>query len=96
MTLEPYIRKEVQNAIDNWCPNVTLLKKSENRMQKVWRFDNGSDFIYGYLIGQMEGYIAGLIVGKHAKIPDPGDTREIRKMVEVRAKEIRSVISNQK
>ncbi len=95
MTLGPYIKKEIQNAIENWCPNVTLLKKSESRMQKVWKFKNGSDFIYGYLIGQMEGYIAGLVVGRHGKIPDSGETKEIRKMVEVRAKEIRNVISSQ-
>ncbi len=95
MVLEPQIREELENAIKNWCPNVTLLKKSETRLQKVWRFKNGSDFIYGYLVGQMEGYIAGLVVGRHGKIPDAEESKEIRKMVEVRAKEIRQVISSQ-
>jgi hypothetical protein len=95
LVLEPQIKKELENAIKNWCPNVTLLKKSESRLQKVWRFKNGSDFIYGYLVGQMEGYIAGLVVGRHGKIPDAEENKEIRKMVEVRAKEIRQVISLQ-
>lgn len=93
MVLGPYIKKEIENAMKNWCPNVTLLKKGEPRLQKVWKFKNGSDFIYGYLVGQMEGYIAGLIFGRHGKIPDPEESREIRKMVEVRAKEIRQVMS---
>lgn len=93
MVLGPYIRKEVKNAIENWCPNVTLLKKGELRLQKVWKFKSSSDFIYGYLVGQMEGYIAGLIVGRHYKIPDAEETKEIRKMVEVRAKEIRQVMA---
>ena len=93
MVLGPYIRKEVENAIKSWCPNVTLLKKGESRLQKVWKFKSGSDFIYGYLVGQMEGYIAGLIVGRHGKIPDSEESKEIRKMVEVRAKEIRQVMS---
>jgi len=93
MVLGPYIRKEIDNAIKNWCPNVTLLKKGESRSQKVWKFKSGSDFIYGYLVGQMEGYIAGIIVGKYGKIPDIGESKEIRKMVEVRAKEIREVMS---
>jgi hypothetical protein len=44
-------------------------------------------------VGQMEGYIAGIIVGKYGKIPDVGESKEIRKMVEVRAKEIREVMS---
>jgi hypothetical protein len=95
LVLEPQIREELENAIKNWCPNVTLLKKSESRLQKVWRFKNGSDFIYGYLVGQMEGYIAGLVVGRHGKIPDAEESKEIRKMVEVRAKEIRQVITSQ-
>lgn len=93
MVLGPYIKKEIENAMKNWCPNVTLLKKGESRLQKVWKFKNGSDFIYGYLVGQMEGYIAGLIFGRHGKIPDPEESKEIRKMVEVRAKEIRQVMS---
>ena len=58
-------------------------------------FKSGSDFIYGYLVGQMEGYIAGMIVGRYGKIPDAGETKEIRKMVEVRAKEIRQVMADQ-
>lgn len=95
LVLGPYIKKEIENAIKNWCPNVTLIKKSESRLQRVWRFKSGSDFIYGYLVGQMEGYIAGLIVGRHGKIPDAEESNEIRKMVEVRAKEIRQVISSQ-
>ncbi len=92
MVLGPYIRKEVESAIKNWCPNVTLLKKGESRLQKIWKFKNGSDFIYGYLVGQMEGYIAGFIVGRHGKIPDSEENKEIRKMVEIRAKEIRQVM----
>ncbi|HEX5457194.1 MAG TPA: hypothetical protein VFX64_02280 [Candidatus Nitrosotalea sp.] len=95
MVLGPYIKKEIENAIKNWCPNVTILKKGESRLQKVWKFKSSSDFIYGYLVGQMEGYIAGLIVGRHGKIPDSEESKEIRKMVEVRAKEIRHVISLQ-
>jgi hypothetical protein len=94
MVLGTYIRKEIDGAIKNWCPNVTLLKKGESRSQKVWKFKNGSDFIYGYLVGQMEGYIAGMIVGKYGKIPDVGESKEIRKMVEVRAREIREVMSS--
>ena len=93
MVLGPYIRKEIDGAIKNWCPNVTLLKKDESRSQKVWKFKSGSDFIYGYLVGQMEGYIAGLIVGKHGKIPDADESKEIRKMVEIRAKKIRQVMA---
>ncbi|MDE1769580.1 MAG: hypothetical protein KGI28_03365 [Thaumarchaeota archaeon] len=93
MVLNQQIRKEMDDAIKNWCPNVTLLKKEESRAQKVWKFKSGSDFIYGYLVGQMEGYIAGLIVGKHGKIPDAEESKEIRKMVEIRAKEIRQVMS---
>ena len=93
MVLGPLIRKDVEGAIKNWCPNVTLLKKEESRSQKVWKFKNGSDFIYGYLVGQMEGYIAGLIVGKYSKIPDREESKEIRKMVEIRAREIRHVMS---
>ena len=42
----------------------------------------------------MEGYIAGLIVGRYGKIPDADESKEIRKMVEVRAKEIRQVMSS--
>lgn len=94
MVLGPEIKKELENAIKNWCPNVTILKKGETRLQKVWKFKSGSDFIYGYLVGQMEGYIAGLIVGRHGKIPDADESKEIRKMVEVRAKEIRQVMSS--
>jgi hypothetical protein len=94
MVLEPYIQKDIDSAIKNWCPNVTLLKKEESRSQKVWKFKSGSDFIYGYLVGQMEGYIAGMIVGRHGKIPDSNETKEIRKMVEIRAKEIRQVMSD--
>ncbi|MFZ0184944.1 MAG: hypothetical protein WBV92_05875 [Nitrosotalea sp.] len=94
MVLEPYIQKDIDSAIKNWCPNVTLLKKEESRSQKVWKFKSGSDFIYGYLVGQMEGYIAGMIVGRYGKIPDANETKEIRKMVEIRAKEIRQVMSD--
>jgi hypothetical protein len=94
MTLSPHIRKDIDGAIKNWCPNVTLLKKGETRSQKVWKFKSGSDFIYGYLVGQMEGYIAGLIVGRHGKIPDAEESKEIRKMVEIRAKEIRRAMSS--
>ncbi len=93
MVLGPQIRKEIESAIKNWCPNVTLLKKGELRLQKIWKFKSGSDFIYGYLVGQMEGYIAGLIVGRHGKIPDSEESKEIRKMVEERAKEIRHVMT---
>ena len=93
MVLGPHIRKEIDGAIKNWCPNVTFLKKDESRSQKVWKFKSGSDFIYGYLVGQMEGYIAGPIVGKHGKIPDVEENKEIRKMVEIRAKEIRQVMA---
>ena len=93
MVLGPLIRKEIESAIRGWCPNVTLLKKGESRLQKIWKFKSGSDFIYGYLVGQMEGYIAGIIVGRHGKIPDSEESKEIRKMVEVRAKEIRQVMS---
>ncbi|MGI0006611.1 MAG: hypothetical protein ACREAR_01285 [Nitrosotalea sp.] len=93
MVLGPHIRKEIEGAIKNWCPNVTLLKKGELRLQKIWKFKSGSDFIYGYLVGQMEGYIAGLIVGRHHKIPDSEESKEIRKMVEERAEEIRQVMT---
>jgi len=79
MVLGPHIRKEIENAIKNWCPNVTLLKKGESRLQKIWKFKSGSDFIYGYLVGQMEGYIAGFIVGRHGKIPDAEENKEIRR-----------------
>jgi hypothetical protein len=94
MVLDLHIRKDVESAIKNWCPNVTLLKKEESRSQKVWKFKSGSDFIYGYLVGQMEGYIAGLIVGRYHKIPDAQESKEIRKMVEIRAKEIRHAITS--
>jgi ABC-type polysaccharide/polyol phosphate transport system ATPase subunit len=77
MVLSTYIRKEIESAIKNWCPNVTLLKKGESRLQKIWKFKSGSDFIYGYLVGQMEGYIAGLIVGRHGKIPDSEEIRQV-------------------
>lgn len=93
MVLGPHIRKDMESAIKNWCPNVTLLKKEESRSQKVWKFKSGSDFIYGYLVGQMEGYIAGLIVGRYEKIPNAEESKEIRKMVEIRAKEIRHAMS---
>lgn len=92
MVLNLQIRKEVESAIKNWCPNVTLLKKGESRLQRIWKFKDGSDFIYGYLVGQMEGYIAGFIVGRYGKIPDLEENKEIRKMVEVRAKEIRQAM----
>ena len=93
MVLGTYIRKEIESAIKNWCPNVTLLKKGESRLRKIWKFKSGSDFIYGYLVGQMEGYIAGLIVGRHGKIPDSEESKEIRKMVEERAEEIRQIMT---
>lgn len=92
LTLDANIKQGVEKAIKNWCPNVTILKKGESRLKRIWQFNNGSDFIYGYLVGQMEGYIAGFIVGKYGKIPTAEESGEIRKMVEVRAKEIREAM----
>lgn len=92
MVLDLSIKQGVENAIKNWCPNVTILKKGEIRLKKVWKFQNSSDFIYGYLVGQMEGYIAGFIVGKYGKVPTAEENREIRKMVEIRAMEIRNAM----
>lgn len=94
MVLSSEIRIEIESAIKTWCPNVTILKKGESHLKKVWKFNHGSDFIYGYLVGQMEGYIAGFIVGRHGKIPDTIESSEIRKMVEIRAKEIRHAMSS--
>lgn len=90
--MDASIKQNVENAIKNWCPNVTILKKGEARLKKVWKFENSPDFIYGYLVGQMEGYIAGFVVGKYGKIPTAEENREIRKMVEIRATEIRNVM----
>ena len=95
MTLDLSIKQNVESAIKNWCPNVTILKKGEARLKKVWKFENSSDFIYGYLVGQMEGYIAGFIVGKYGKVPTAEENREIRKRVEIRAIEIRNVMLGQ-
>ncbi len=92
MVLDLSIKQGVESAIKNWCPNVTMLKKGEARLKKVWKFENSPDFIYGYLVGQMEGYIAGFIVGKYGKVPTTEENREIRKMVEIRAIEIRNVM----
>jgi hypothetical protein len=92
LVLDLFIKQGVENAIKNWCPNVTILKKGEIRLKKVWKFQNSSDFIYGYLVGQMEGYIAGFIVGKYGKVPTSDENREIRKMVEIRAMEIRNAM----
>jgi hypothetical protein len=94
MTLSTLIRKEVENAMKNWCPNVGLLKRGESHLQKVWKIKYGSDFIYGCLVGQMEGYIAGFIAVRHGKFPVIDEKSEIRKMVEVRAKEIRKAVSS--
>ena len=95
MALEKKDKKMLDTMIEEEISKIPGLVRNLRlpQFQDAFQIKNEPEYVYGYLVGQMEGYIAGIIVGKYGKIPDIGESKEIRKMVEVRAKEIREVMS---
>ena len=92
MTIDPATRKAIDKSVDVWISSAKLMKLGSTRLKKIWKFKNADDFIYGYAIGQLEGYAYGVYFGLTKKIPTSEETIEIKEIVEIRAKEIRKEI----
>jgi hypothetical protein len=91
--LESNFRTFVKETIKSWLVVSPEVIQGMKRTQQIWKFKNESDFLYGMLIGMIQGDVDRYYKVTHnGKRPSEDDSREIQEIIESSAKDFRVII----
>ncbi|MBM3895360.1 MAG: hypothetical protein FJ359_02845 [Thaumarchaeota archaeon] len=93
MPLDEYLRVTISKKISEILPVILKRVKEKPFDKTVLSYQNHTDFVYGEIIGFLNGYLAGIVTTLYGINLEPGIFDEIHQITENHAQEIRNNIS---
>ena len=97
MSINEEFEKKLNDSIDimldyeNFQEDIDLLKHKQK-----WNFDSEFNFVYGQLVGRLEGFALGSFSKTFGRVPSPQEKQLLEKIVSSKASFIREKISKLK
>jgi len=93
MALEPKFRKSIEADIRVFVGVIGETSKDLRRVKKIWKYEHGYDFVYGFVVGMIYGQGVGIFKMTYGRLPNTEEGMELREMVESHAKTIRDILA---
>ncbi|MBI2006440.1 MAG: hypothetical protein HYS75_04150 [Nitrosopumilales archaeon] len=93
MLLDEYLRVTISKKISEILPIILKNVKEKPFDKTTLNYQNYADFLYGEIIGFLNGYLAGIVTTLYGINLEPGIFDEIHQITENYAQEIRNNIS---
>ena len=93
MILDEYLRVTISKKISEILPIILKTIKEKPFDKTTWDYQSYADFLYGEIIGFLNGYLAGIVTTLYGINLEPSIFDEIHQITENHAQEIRNNIS---
>jgi hypothetical protein len=93
MPLDEYLRVTISKKISEILPVILQRVKEKPFDKTALNYQNYTDFVYGEIIGFLNGYLAGIVTTLYGINLEPRIFDEIHQITENHAQEIRNNIS---
>ena len=93
MLLDEYLRVTISKKISEIVPIILKSVKETPFDKTTLNYQNYADFLYGEIVGFLNGYLAGIVTTLYGINLEPSIFDEIHQITENYAKEIRDNLS---
>jgi len=96
LALDSEFRKRAGETIENYLRILSGTSPDKQHLHDTWRYEYENDFMYGLVVGQLDGLILGYFRGIYDRAPSDEESREIRGIVESYSEQIRALVNQLK
>jgi len=93
MALDEYLRVTISKKISEILPVILKNAKEKPFDKTTWNYQSYDDFIYGQIVGFLNGYLAGIVTTLYGINLGPEIFGEIHQITENYLKEIKNNLS---
>ena len=92
MQLSDKNRKVIENLVEDEIKILEMCKPEPKKFKQIWRYEHHEDFLYGWMVGMIEGAVSVIFMTKMGTKPSIEEQFEIREIIETHGAKIRSLI----
>ena len=92
MSLSENDRRVIEQLVADEINILRMARPDPKRLGQIWRFEHENDFLYGYVVGLIEGAVSTMFMQRENRRLSLEEQFQIREIIEVHGREIRSLI----
>lgn len=96
VTLDQEFRKRAGETIENYLRILSGTSPNRQNLIDTWKYEHEDDFMYGLVVGQLDGLILGYFIGIYDRAPSDEESQEIRGIVQAYAQQIKELVHQPK
>ncbi|AFU59518.1 hypothetical protein Ngar_c25960 [Candidatus Nitrososphaera gargensis Ga9.2] len=95
-TLDQEFRKRAGETIENYLRILSGTFPNRQNLADTWRYEHEDDFMYGLVVGQLDGLIVGYFRGIYDRAPTDEESQEIKGIVQAYVQQIKALVDQLK
>lgn len=92
LSLSENDRRVIEQLVADEINILRTARPDPRRFRQIWRYEHENDFLYGYIVGLIEGAVATMFMQRENRRLSLEEQFQIREIIEVHSREIRSLI----
>ena len=96
VALDSEFRKKAGQTIENYLRILSGTFPNRQSLADTWRYEHEDDFLYGLVVGQLDGLIVGYFRGIYDRAPSDEESQEIKGIVQAYVQQIKALVDQLK